>query len=150
MTLTLRAAGPSDVSALAAIDSATTNKPRKAAQWAALCGGDPGLEWLLVAESDTAVVGYAAVALVLDEASIHAIAIAPAERGQGFGSQLLRGVLAELRERGARRCLLEVRESNLAARALYNRHGFTEDGVRRDYYPCEQGREDALLLSRRL
>lgn len=150
MTLALRTPRSADAPALAAIDAATSNSPRSPAQWAALCEGGTGLEQLLVAESGTTVVGYAALALVLDEGSIHDIAIDPAEQGRGLGGQLLRGVLAALRERGARRCLLEVRESNLAARALYNRHGFAEDGVRSGYYPSEQGREDGLLLSRRL
>ncbi|MCZ6831549.1 MAG: hypothetical protein O7F73_18545, partial [Gammaproteobacteria bacterium] len=45
------------------------------------------------------------------------------------------------------RCLLEVRCSNGGAIALYRKHGFTEDGVRKNYYPTDGGREDALLMS---
>jgi ribosomal-protein-alanine N-acetyltransferase len=45
---------------------------------------------------------------------------------------------------------LEVRPSNLSARALYARRGFRQVGVRKGYYPARKGREDALLLSRGL
>ena len=50
----------------------------------------------------------------------------------------------------ARRCLLEVRRSNKAARRLYQGSGFALDGVRKNYYPKAGGREDALLMSREL
>ncbi|MDH5614098.1 MAG: ribosomal-protein-alanine N-acetyltransferase, partial [Gammaproteobacteria bacterium] len=43
--------------------------------------------------------------------------------------------------------LLEVRPSNKAAVALYVNTGFNEAGVRKDYYPAKQGREDALILA---
>ena len=46
--------------------------------------------------------------------------------------------------------LLEVRPSNAAARALYERAGFERIALRRGYYPAESGREDALLLALRL
>ncbi|MGL4957504.1 MAG: ribosomal protein S18-alanine N-acetyltransferase, partial [Plesiomonas sp.] len=42
---------------------------------------------------------------------------------------------------------LEVRESNLRARALYEREGFNEVTVRRNYYPCAQGRENAVIMA---
>jgi ribosomal-protein-alanine N-acetyltransferase len=43
-----------------------------------------------------------------------------------------------------------VRPSNGAARRLYDKLGFNEIGVRRDYYPAERGREDALILAKQL
>ena len=51
------------------------------------------------------------------------------------------------RARGAQHIFLEVRPTNLAAKALYSRFGFHEVAVRRDYYPAETGREDALVLT---
>jgi ribosomal-protein-alanine N-acetyltransferase len=51
------------------------------------------------------------------------------------------------RERGAQRIFLEVRPSNLAAKALYCRFGFRELAVRPGYYPALDGREDALVLT---
>ena len=46
------------------------------------------------------------------------------------------------------RIFLEVRESNLAAQALYLSRGFVNDGRRKNYYLDEQGMEDALIFSR--
>jgi [ribosomal protein S18]-alanine N-acetyltransferase len=66
--------------------------------------------------------------------------------GQAFLS-----FLADLaRERHCERMLLEVRQSNTRARALYERNGFAEIGMRKDYYPARQGRENAIVLERRL
>ena len=45
---------------------------------------------------------------------------------------------------------LEVRPSNTAAIALYNGLGFNEIGIRKDYYPGQDGREDALMLAKEL
>ena len=46
--------------------------------------------------------------------------------------------------------LIEVRPGNLAALALYRRHGFIEIGRRRNYYPAQGGREDAIVMARDL
>ena len=54
------------------------------------------------------------------------------------------------RDRGAVCCFLEVRESNLAAHGLYRALGFRTDGARANYYLTATGREDAVLMSRRL
>jgi ribosomal-protein-alanine N-acetyltransferase len=52
--------------------------------------------------------------------------------------------------KGAQRLLLEVRPSNLPARALYAASGFVEIGRRKHYYPAANGREDALVLALQL
>jgi [ribosomal protein S18]-alanine N-acetyltransferase len=85
-----------------------------------------------------------------DEWHLLNICIAPTWQGQGLGTALLAAVAAEGRARGMARLLLEVRASNVRARALYARHGFVEDGLRRAYYPGAGQREDAVLMSRSL
>jgi len=62
----------------------------------------------------------------------------------------MQGAFELLGKSGAKRCLLEVRASNAAARGLYRSLGFQVDGVRKNYYPAATGREDALLMSREL
>ena len=52
------------------------------------------------------------------------------------------------RRHNAEIIFLEVRQSNAAARRLYDKAGFNELGNRKDYYPAEDGREDALILAR--
>ncbi len=103
-----------------------------------------------MAEQAGTLQGFALFSVVLDEATVLNIAVHPDLRRQGLGRHLLQVAMGCMREAGAQRCLLEVRESNSSARRLYENTGFQADGVRRNYYPDGPGREDAVLLSRRL
>jgi ribosomal-protein-alanine N-acetyltransferase len=91
-------------------------------------------------------IGFCSVWRVLDELHINNLAVMPDFRRTGVGSALLHHVLQDGAALGARRATLEVRRSNDAARALYERFGFTTAGVRRDYY--SKPVEDALVLWR--
>lgn len=79
------------------------------------------------------------------ELEIYNIAVAEDKRQRGFGETLLKRALTEARRLGIRTALLEVRESNAAALALYDGAGFTRVGRRKGYY-ADTG-EDALILS---
>ena len=92
------------------------------------------------------VIGYAVVMLAADEAHLLNLSIAADCQKQGYGSLLLRRLCEVARGRGARLILLEVRPSNVAGLRLYERHGFQQVGLRREYYPAQVGREDALIL----
>jgi ribosomal-protein-alanine N-acetyltransferase len=100
--------------------------------------------FLLVAEENKGVAGYAALWLAADEAELGNLAVRPGRRGQGIGRVLLRHVLEEAARRGARAVFLEVRESNAIARRLYEASGFRIVGSRPDYYASP--REDALIM----
>ena len=89
-------------------------------------------------------VGYCACWLLADELHINSLAVEDRFRRQGLATRLMATVTQEAVSRGARSATLEVRESNVAARALYEGLGFAIEGVRRDYY--QQPREDALIL----
>lgn len=104
----------------------------------------------LVFEQAGQVIGFLIYSRVLDEANIDNLAVDPAYQGRGLGRVLLRAALEQMRSLALARCMLEVSESNVAARALYKNNGFVIDGVRPRYYKTAQGREDALLMSRRL
>ena len=84
--------------------------------------------------------------IVSDELHINTLAVNPACRRIGLASHLMREVMGEAARRGARRATLEVRESNAAARGLYERLGFRVAGVRRNYYTDPV--EDAIILWR--
>lgn len=100
---------------------------------------------LYVLRSETGeVAAFCACWLLVDELHINSLAVAPAWRQQGLGSRLMRGVLDLARKEGAARATLEVRRSNDAARALYERLGFQVEAIRPDYYT--NPREDALIL----
>ncbi len=94
------------------------------------------------------VVGYAGYWLVVDEAHIGTLAVHPAWRRRGLGERLLTALLQQALALGARSATLEVRAGNLAAQALYRKHGFDDVGRRKHYY--RDNGEDALLLTARL
>ena len=91
-------------------------------------------------------VGFCSVWRVLDELHINNLAVLPPFRRTGIARSLLAHVLREGIALGARRATLEVRQSNDAARMLYERFGFAVAGIRRDYY--SKPVEDALVLWR--
>jgi ribosomal-protein-alanine N-acetyltransferase len=91
-------------------------------------------------------IGYAVAMLASDEAHLLNLSIASARQRQGYGSLLLRRLCEFARSQGARLIFLEVRPSNAAGLRLYEHHGFRRVGLRREYYPAQAGREDALIL----
>lgn len=95
-----------------------------------------------------AVVGYLVFWCVLDEVHILQVATAPPWRGRGIASALVARTLEDGQALGGRSFLLEVRVSNLAARRLYERHGFGAIALRRRYY--EHPVEDAVVMARYL
>jgi ribosomal-protein-alanine N-acetyltransferase len=104
-----------------------------------------------VYESETeGMLGYAVMLLAVDEAELLDIGIAARHQRHGWGRKLLEKMLVLARRHEMRRMVLEVRASNLAAIGLYQSMGFTDIGLRRDYYPAENGREDAILMGREL
>jgi ribosomal-protein-alanine N-acetyltransferase len=77
------------------------------------------------------------------EWEIENIAVAGPARRRGLGTRLLGELLDQARDRGADAVFLEVRESNRAARALYEKWAFLESGRRRGYYKDQE--EDAIV-----
>jgi ribosomal-protein-alanine N-acetyltransferase len=96
------------------------------------------------------VAGYGVVMIAAGEAHLLNLSIAAPLQRQGLGSELLRFVLKLARDCGAQTLYLEVRESNVAGRALYAQHGFAEIGLRRAYYPAGDRREDAVTMEKKL
>ncbi|MCW2256396.1 ribosomal-protein-alanine N-acetyltransferase [Providencia alcalifaciens] len=93
------------------------------------------------------VVGFAITQCVLDEATLFNIAVHPEFQGRGYGRLLMDHLINDLIDKDILTLWLEVRESNTAALALYDKLGFHQATVRKDYYPAKQGREDALVLA---
>lgn len=97
------------------------------------------------ARPDGGIVGYVLYWLVGDEMQVNNMAVHPDWRRRGLGERILRAALDEARQRGAATAVLEVRESNQAARTLYERKlGFGFLAVREDYYTNPT--EDAVVL----
>ena len=98
--------------------------------------------------SETGVAGYFVAMGGIDEMHLLNLTVAPAWQGRGHGRALLDALVDHCRARGDRTLWLEVRESNLRARAIYSLYGFGEVGMRRGYYPAPHGqREHAVVMS---
>lgn len=136
-----------DVDALMAVENAIYPFPWTAGNFVDSLTSGYGA-WLCL--EDGAVVGYAVMMLVLDEAHLLNISVAAERQRAGLGSALLEFLFDTAKAAGATRMLLEVRPSNAPGRALYRRYGFAEIGRRRGYYPAHGGREDAVVMERRL
>lgn len=94
--------------------------------------------------------GYGIMMFGYAEVHILNLCIREELRGRGHARALLDHLLRLARDGAAQVALLEVRPSNGNALRLYRRAGFTQVGTRRDYYPAENGHEDALVLSKSL
>ena len=99
--------------------------------------------WLVSLEGET-VTGYVGSQTVLDETDMMNIAVRPDFRRQGIARALIEALTVQLKKRGSRALMLEVRSSNASARMLYEKLGFYQVGIRRNYY--RNPREDALIL----
>ena len=99
-----------------------------------------------VADSRVATAGFIIASYLPDEseAELETLVVDARHRRQGLGSALLAACRTWAASQGALALRLEVRASNAAALALYHRHGFSQVGLRRDYYSAPV--EDALLL----
>ena len=100
---------------------------------------------MLAAVENGVVLGYIGMMYVIDEGYISNIAVSQQHRNKGVADALVDSMKARGRELGLSFLTLEVRVSNNAARSLYSKHGFTEVGIRKDYY--EKPVEDALLMT---
>lgn len=138
----IRPAGSADADALSGLESRCFSDPWSADAFrevldSAICLG-------LVLSLGHEIIGYLLARVVSGEGEILNLAVVPDERRKGAGSALLEDGLAELVRRGAREVFLEVRESNQAAQAMYQRRGFRVVGARQRYY--RRPVEDALVL----
>ena len=109
------------------------------------CASSPLYGMSAVMTIDNRVCGYIISTVVCGEAEIQRIAIDSDFRGAGYGSQLLNEFINRCKNNGIYTLLLEVRDSNTAARALYEKFGFKVVGIRKCYYA--DNNEDAVLYT---
>ena len=96
------------------------------------------------------IIGYGVMSVAAGECHLLNLCVHPDEQNRGFGSMMLEKLLYIARKHKADTAFLEVRPSNIKAIQLYRNAGFDEVGMRRNYYPAEFGREDAIILARSL
>lgn len=100
------------------------------------------------AEKAGHILGYLLVYHAADEAEIARIAVQKEARRQGAAGKLMQALEHYCEEHKMEKLLLDVRESNEAARSFYTKNGFVEDGIRQGFYTNPS--EDAVLMSRQL
>ncbi|HXA86286.1 MAG TPA: ribosomal protein S18-alanine N-acetyltransferase [Candidatus Dormibacteraeota bacterium] len=142
----VRPAEPPDLPRLVEIAShSVTAAQWNQAEYQKLFAADqPQLRTALVMEQDGSVAGFIIGRQADEEWEIENIAVTGSARRCGLGSRLVGELLDLVRSRGGTSVFLEVRESNRAARSLYEKWAFIEVGRRKMYY--QNPAEDALIL----
>lgn len=145
--MSLRPANPADAATLSRLHTASFDDG-----WTT----DDFVTWLSRAEAFAVIAGEgdgAAFGLALmagADAELLTIATDPLQRRSGWGRRIFRALDAEAQNRGLERWVLEVARNNLPAIGLYKSAGFMEIGLRKAYYRTRDGREDALVMSRKV
>ena len=104
----------------------------------------------LVLKEDKKVIGFAILSVSTEESHLLNIGLTSAKRGQGLGRDLLEKMVIAAEVMGSKEMFLEVRISYTVAIVLYKALDFKEVGLRKNYYRLEEGREDAILMSKSL
>ena len=145
--LVLRPMGQEDIEAVAGIERAIHRFPWTPGNFSDALDSDYLCK---VAELNGAIAGYVVMMPAVDEVELLDIGIAAEYQGRRLGSELLQRMMELARSINMQRMFLEVRPSNVAALALYSKHGFREIGLRRGYYAAGDEREDAIVMERTL
>ena len=144
--VSVRTMRPADLPAVMRIERRSFTMPWQETTFRALMRRPSAA--LLTAElsepAATTVVGFSVLWFAADEAELGDLAVDPDYRGRGIGHLLLEASVDTACRRGASALYLEVRESNAAARALYDGRGFETVGRRPGYY--SEPREDACVM----
>jgi ribosomal-protein-alanine N-acetyltransferase len=146
VTALLRPAVERDLLEIVRIERSCFADPWSEESFRRLLAVEPAIFLVAVFPPASAVAAYAIAFAVGEDGEILNVAVEPGFRGKGLAGQMLDALLIELGARGVLTAFLEVRESNLAARALYGSRGFTEIGQRKAYY--RRPVEDALVMRR--
>jgi len=96
------------------------------------------------------IIGYAFLLVNLDESHLLNMCIDKKYQGKGYGRKLLNYLENICHYHNSQNFILEVRESNPIAQSLYLSFGFTEIGIRKNYYETLEGREHAIVMLKQL
>ncbi len=147
LSVTLDVMRPSDLPEVMAIEGLSFSEPWTEEMFLHELSSERIAEVVVASVEERAgsrVAGFLCAWIVAGELHINNIAVHPGYRRRGVASQLLEETLRRAKARGAEAGYLEVRASNDAAKALYERYGFKTVGRRRNYY--DRPREDAVVM----
>lgn len=147
MNYSYRLSGEADVADIRLLDQVANPHPWGDALIAQnLHPGQKRLNYVVLDQNQN-LCGWLTASNVLDESELELIVVSPHVRRQGLAQGLTQAWLNHIKMIPVNLCMLEVRESNLAARRLYEKLGFIEVGRRKNYYPTELGKEAAILMN---
>ena len=145
---TLRTMTPEDLDAVMAIEQAAYSHPWSRGNFRDSLNPlfDAHCLWL-----EGELLGYFLAMHGVEEMHLLNITVAPSHQGQGWGHMMLDALSLMSRSQGAQWLWLEVRQSNVRALQVYERYGFKQVSIRKDYYPAgRQQREHAVVMSLKL
>jgi ribosomal-protein-alanine N-acetyltransferase len=146
-SFSIRSAIASDLPALVTLERRCFAIPWSEEALAADLTEDSRSRILIATSAADLVIGYVGCWMVLEEGQINNIAVDPDWRRMGVARTLIQALFTLGRTRGIRQYLLEVRQSNHSAKALYRSLGFSEIGSRSAYY-SDNG-EDAIIMCKK-
>ena len=141
--MTVREGTIGDLSAICAIEAASFSDPWSENDFRAAFA--EGICEYIVTEDGGKVVGYALFRVLFEDAEIMSLAVDPSTRRAGAGAAMMARLLSRVTERGGQTVFLEVRASNEAAIALYEKLGFARVRTVRRYY--RRPIEDAIVMA---
>ena len=105
------------------------------------------LALIAIRQENSEILGFLVAQHVGPDWELENVVVAPEMQGKGIGTRLMLELLKQAQETNSETVFLEVRESNVAARALYEKIGFLQTGRRKSYY--SNPLEDAILYSKK-
>ena len=150
-TIVIREMRPEDVSAVAALESACFSEPWSEQAFLDALKQPEALMMAAIGMGNN-LLGYCGIYLSADEGEITNVAVRPDHRKQGIADAILTAVFLAAQKRGIRTMYLEVRESNIPAQKLYEKHGFVPCGIRKNFYrkPTEHAIVMCCDMTRRM
>ncbi|MFT4861725.1 MAG: ribosomal-protein-alanine N-acetyltransferase [Pseudohongiellaceae bacterium] len=104
--------------------------------------------WVLASKQK--IVAHGVMSVAIGECHLLTLCVSPEYQRRGFARKLFQVLLDRAVKQSASECFLEVRVSNDPAIKLYRSMGFVQVGLRKNYYPQGESREDAIVMSRSL
>ena len=144
--LTDSVASTSEVASMSGDDSAIRgDDPPDGSMWARMVRGVKSALGVNADPDSDTLAGYVGIWLQGDQAHITEVAVRASLRGQGIGELLIIGTVRVAYEQGMDEVTLEARVSNFIAQRLYDKYGFNEAGIRKNYYA--DNKEDAVIMT---
>ena len=106
--------------------------------------------WILKQSEKNQIIGYLILSIAATEMHILNLCIRPENQGMRLGTQLLRQAIKLGKQVHVESCFLEVRLTNTTGIRLYLNEGFERIGLRKNYYPTKNGREDGVVMKKSL